>query len=213
MHKIKSWVRTHKYCLAGLYLFIFLAGFFALELAAPEPKYIIHSTLDDMIPFNEWFILPYIMWYVWIPAFLIFFMIKDRDAFLKLCFVMFGGATFCLIVYAVAPNGLDLREPITSTNICAAILKILRYIDPPVNVCPSIHVASMAAVLFAISGSREFKNSVPMKIFAWVITFAVSIATLFIKQHSVVDVVCGWLLTFVFSLVWKVFIGPKVENL
>ena len=28
-----------------------------------DPKYIIHSPLDDFIPFNEWFIFPYGSWF------------------------------------------------------------------------------------------------------------------------------------------------------
>ncbi len=29
--KIVQWIKTHRYCLAGLYLFVFLAGFFMLQ--------------------------------------------------------------------------------------------------------------------------------------------------------------------------------------
>ena len=53
------WIKTHPYCLINLYLVFYLIGFFALEAFVPEPKYIIHSALDDWIPFNEWFVLPY----------------------------------------------------------------------------------------------------------------------------------------------------------
>ena len=100
----------------------------------------IHCAVDDLIPFNEWFVLPYFLWYAWVPVFMIYFMIKDREAYLRLCFVMFAGATFCLFVYLLAPNGLNLRQEITSQNFCAQIVRFLRSVDPPNNVCPSMHV-------------------------------------------------------------------------
>ena len=45
------WIKTHKYALVGLYLFVFLAGFGLLELVVKEPKVIIHCPVDDWIPF------------------------------------------------------------------------------------------------------------------------------------------------------------------
>lgn len=108
------WIKTHKYALVGLYLFVFLAGFGLLELVVKEPKVIIHCPVDDWIPFCEWFVIPYFLWYAWVPVFMIWFMVKSRYDYLKLCFVMLGGATICLVIYAIWPNGLDLRREITT---------------------------------------------------------------------------------------------------
>ena len=127
--QVMNWIKTHRYCLAGLYMMVFLSGFFLLELHEPSDVHIIHCAVDDLIPFNEWFVLPYFLWYAWVPVFMIYFMIKDREAYLRLCFVMFAGATFCLFVYLLAPNGLNLRQEITSQNFCAQIVRFLRSVD------------------------------------------------------------------------------------
>ena len=79
-----NWIKTHRYCLAGLYMLVFLSGFFLLELHEPSDVHIIHCAVDDLIPFNEWFVLPYFLWYAWVPVFMIYFMIKDREAYLRL---------------------------------------------------------------------------------------------------------------------------------
>ena len=149
-----NWIKTHRYCLAGLYMLVFLSGFFLLELHEPSDVHIIHCAVDDLIPFNEWFVLPYFLWYAWVPVFMLYFMIRDREAYLRLCFVMFAGATFCLFVYLLAPNGLNLRQEITSQNFCAQIVRFLRRVDPPNNVCPSIHVSS-TVVVHQVCGTRN----------------------------------------------------------
>ena len=41
-----------------LYWVVYLVWFFWLDLTIKDPKYIIHSPLDDSIPFNEWFVFP-----------------------------------------------------------------------------------------------------------------------------------------------------------
>ena len=199
-----QWIKTHKYSLAGLYLFVFLAGFFLMERLVPVPKYIIHCRLDDLIPFNEWFVLPYFLWSLWVPVFMVYFMLRDKRAYLELCFIMFAGATLCLIIYAVWPNGLNLRQEITADNFCADIMRFLRSVDTSTNVCPSIHVSSTVAVHLVICRSESFRESRRMKGISLLATVAICAATVCIKQHSVIDVFWGWALSQALALVtWK----------
>ena len=203
------WLKEHKYCLIGLYLFVFLAGFFVLEAAAPKPKVIIHCAADDWIPFNEWFILPYALWYLWVPACMFCFMLRDKAAYLELCFNMFTGATLCLFIYALWPNGLDLRREITADNICADLVRLLRSIDPPCNVCPSIHVSSTAAVHLTLCRSRSLGKSAGMRALSIIVTAAICASTMFIKQHSLIDVLCGWLLSLSLTAASSIYTKQK----
>ena len=221
-----EWIKTHRYCLVGLYLFVFLAGFFIIQQIIVEPVYVVHSVVDDWIPFNEWFVLPYVLWYPWFPGFLLYFMFKDKAAFLRLCFVMFLGMTICLVIYVIWPNGVDLRREITADNFCADIVRLLRAIDSPVNVCPSIHVSSTTAVHRVICTAECFRHNYSSQMademksgaagaaedkksfglfgqnkggsMIWlsrIVTWAICLSTMFIKQHSIIDVIWGWVLT------------------
>lgn len=207
--QVMNWIKTHRYCLAGLYMLVFLSGFFLLELHEPSDVHIIHCAVDDLIPFNEWFVLPYFLWYAWVPVFMIYFMIKDREAYLRLCFVMFAGATFCLFVYLLAPNGLNLRQEITSQNFCAQIVRFLRSVDPPNNVCPSIHVSSTVAVHLTICHAASVRNKKPIRTLSWIVTILICLSTMFIKQHSLVDVLCGWILSLILDEIVNVWVLVK----
>lgn len=47
------WAQRRPHLWFQLYWVIYLIWFFWLDLTIQTPKYIIHSPLDDMIPFNE----------------------------------------------------------------------------------------------------------------------------------------------------------------
>ena len=187
-----------------LYWPIYMLCFSILERGWIRPYY--HPTyciVDDWIPFCEWFVIPYFLWYAWVPVFMIWFMLKSRYDYLKLCFVMLGGATICLVIYAIWPNGLDLRREITAHNFCAEVVRFLRSVDPPYNVCPSIHVSSTVSVHRIICQSRSFRDNKKMKWISRGVTWAICLSTMLIKQHSVIDVVCGWLLTEVMTVLYN----------
>ena len=92
-----------------LYWVIYLVWFFALDWTITDPTYIIHSPLDDLIPFNEWFIFPYCSWFFLLAGVTGLLWWHDPKSYDKLCLMMFSGMTFCLILYMILPNGVDLR--------------------------------------------------------------------------------------------------------
>ena len=86
-----------------LYWVVYLVWFFWLDLTIKDPKYIIHSPLDDSIPFNEWFVFPYCSWFLLLAGVTALLWWYDTASYDKLCLSMFAGMTFCLNVYMVLP--------------------------------------------------------------------------------------------------------------
>ena len=62
LSQLRSRCRPHLWY--QLYWVVYLIWFFWLDLTVTAPKYILHSPLDDLIPFNEWFVLPYCSWFL-----------------------------------------------------------------------------------------------------------------------------------------------------
>ena len=174
--------------------------------------YIIKCSLDALIPFNEWFIIPYSLWFLWFPGVAAFFLwhaLKNNEQearadFIKLCIVMFSSMSVSLIIYVIFPNGIDLREPIERENIAAGIVRLIRAADTPYGVCPSIHVATIVAEALVIRDSSLKLLSKKLKYFAYFITVLIMYSTMAVKQHSIVDVIAGTVLAAVIYFIYSV---------
>ena len=204
----KSFIKDNMYCLWLLYLPCYLFYFARLQLReVPASEVtIIETTLDRMIPTIPAFFIPYAMWWIIFPGALVIFLFwGTKKDFLKLCFILFGGYTICMVVYTIWPNGLNLREPLESADIFSLAVNWLRSIDPPRNVCPSMHVSSTIAIDLVV---RECKYIKPLyKNTETIIAILICASTMFIKQHSVIDVVLGWIMSILLWLIWKRFLS------
>ena len=189
---LRSRLKPHLWFQA--YWVVYLVWFFWLDLTITDPKYIIHSPIDDFIPFNEWFVFPYCSWFLLLAAVTALLWWNDTESYDKLCLMMFSGMTFCLILYMVLPNGLDIRptaEAVGRDNIAMQIMQLLWKADASVNVCPSIHCQSSGCMALAFSQSRLAKGRPGLKVLAWVWAALICASTVFTKQHSILDVVYG----------------------
>lgn len=206
VESIKNWCQKHPYKMAILYLIFYLAVFNWLE-ANVVPRYIIHCKLDEMIPFCEAFIIPYIFWFAYIPGTFIWFERRGWQDYSKLCLMMFSGLTICLAIYYVLPTGLNLRlaqEP-HETGFLYNMVSLLRAIDTPTNVCPSIHVMNTVMVFQAVCSLDNLKHRKLTIAIHFVIMILICASTVLLDQHSVIDVICGAMMSFVLhGLVYKV---------
>lgn len=203
-----NYIKSHKYSLLLLYLPCYLAAFFIID-RLPLDHYIIRCPLDDYIPFNQYMMIPYAIWYAWFPGWLLYFLTKSKEDFIKLAAVMFSGMTISLIIYVVFPNGVDLREPITGTDICSRALSWIRKMDTPYGVCPSIHISTIAAIMLVIKDTKLPDFTPTVRGYCMVITLLIAYATMATKQHSIVDVACGALLSAALYYGYEFFMKKK----
>lgn len=196
--------------LIGL-LLAYLALFFALDFAsesslfADRQRHIIHCALDDLIPFNEWFAIPYFIWFLAFPGSLLFFLLLDKRDFADLCLVVFGGAVFCFAVYLLWPNGLQLRpEPAElNDNLLCRLMQLVWLVDAPNNVCPSLHVSISCAIGLVTWRSLRLRPYLGLRLAVAGLMLLICISTVFVKQHSVLDVAAGILLSSILYLILK----------
>lgn len=192
MKKLKVFAAKYKHGAILSYFFIYLAWFFYLENKVTTKFTPVHSRLDDIIPFNEYFVIPYFLWFAYIFATVAYFFFKSKSDFYKCCAYLFIGMTICLIIYTIWPNGHYLRpknlKALGRDNIFIDILSILYRIDTATNVFPSIHVYNSVGAMIAINKSGKLHQIKWLQWSALILTILICLSTVFLKQHSVLDI-------------------------
>lgn len=173
-----------------LYLLDWVAFFimyFITENFIPVKNcYVVHSPVDDMIPFCEIFVIPYVMWYVWIVATLLYFMFYNTDNFKNLMKFIIITQIVAMAVYIIFPNMQDLRPAeFERDNVFTKVVGILYTVDTNTNVCPSLHVAYSLGL--ASVWLKEKSATPVVKVMMVVMAVLVCMSTMFIKQHSFID--------------------------
>ena len=206
VENIKKWFKKYPYAIAILYMMFYLSVFSWREKNV-VPKYIIHCKLDEMIPFCEAFIIPYVSWFVYVPAAFIWFKHRGWEDYKKLCLMVFTGLTICLGIYFVFPTGLNLRlaQNPHETGFLYNMVHLLRAIDTPTNVCPSIHVMNTVMIFQAVCSLDHLKNRKLTIAVHFVIMVLICASTVLLDQHSVIDVICGIMMSvLIHGCVYKV---------
>ncbi|SDB62337.1 MULTISPECIES: phosphatase PAP2 family protein [unclassified Butyrivibrio] len=174
-----------------IYAFVYFTWFFHLE-GTKELHYTeIHAALDDKIPFLEIFIIPYLGWFVYCSFFFFLFLLMyDMEDFFKNAAFFFTGMTLFLIISSIWPNIQYMRPAVMPRdNIFTHMIQNLYKTDTPTNLWPSIHVYNAIGTHLAISNSKRFEKW--LKNSSLVFCILIILSTMFIKQHSVIDVLGG----------------------
>ena len=212
----RSWFSRHPLCFMALYLILYLSAFNFLNTQIHMPHILVHCRLDDLIPFCKYAVIPYFAWFPWIPFTLFYLLYKaPREDFWRLCIPLFTGMTMTLLFYAIVPNGLALRPKyVPGTDIFAQLVRMIYRSDTPMNVCPSIHVFNSVTLMLAYYRSAIFDAPRRrwMRPAAMVLCVSISLSTILLNQHSVIDVVFGLLLALLLDLTASVLQRSPVQH-
>ena len=172
------------------YLFGWI-GYFALyflteNLIAPERCVSVHAPLDDLIPFCEIFVIPYVGWYALIVFCLIYFALYSPESFKKLMTFIIVTQVTAMAIYIAFPSRQDLRPLyFERENILTAIMGLIYRFDTNTGVCPSLHVAYSLGIA---SVWLKFDTKKWAKALVTLFCLWVCISVAFVKQHSVIDI-------------------------
>lgn len=152
------------------------------------------TALDSLIPFNKYFVVPYIYWYIYMAAVFAYFAITDGKKYFKFLFGIILGMIICFIIYYIFPTTVP-RPLLKGDDIFIRAVSFIYKRDNPYNCFPSIHV--LDSFLAAIYINREEILPQRFKIISSIISFSIIISTLFIKQHYVYDALSAMVLSYV----------------
>ncbi len=193
MFKLLQKLKTeYPHAILVLYFAIYLPWFSWLNVFSPtRPNTTeMYCKLDDLIPFNELFVIPYFVWFAYIAVSYVFLLFNDRNDFIRMCIFLYGGMTICLIIYTLFPNNQTLRvdyDALGRNNFLIEAIRLLQEGDTPYNVFPSIHCFNSIGMNIALFKNKWCKKHPWLLVFVTVLTILICLSTVFVKQHSILD--------------------------
>jgi len=188
-------LQKYKHAWALSYFLLYMLVFHFLEQHITSNFYVIHMKIDDYIPFCEYFILPYMAWFPYVAAGVIFLMFTDVEEYKKLLIFLYTGMTIFLVISAVFPNGHMMRPVFFEhNNVFTSMVKTLYVADTETNVFPSIHVYNAIGIHCAVSRSKKLASHKWLQNMSLLLVILIILATLFLKQHSVSDDLASFLM-------------------
>ena len=214
---VKRFLSTYKHGFWILaYMIFYLLGFYILEHAGHRHYHVIHSVFDDMIPFCEYFVIPYYLWFIYLVVGICWFIFfcRDKREYYKMVSVLAIGMTIFLIVSCVFPNQQDLRPAVfANDNIFTRMVAALYRTDTPTNVLPSIHVFNSVVLFIALNRTPQLQPYRMVRFLSGLLSALIVLSTMFLKQHSVVDVSLGILMSGAVQMFCdRVFAGEEQER-
>ena len=163
MMNIKTIFQKYKHILFILYFPVYMNCFLWLEAREDIPFTDIHCFLDDWIPFAEIFTIPYLLWFVYVAAVLVFLFFQKNhlEDYYRCVITLIMGMSTCLFIYLIFPNEQNMRPDLTTLghrNILTDIIQVIYNSDTKTNVLPSIHVYNAVAIHVAFATSHSFRE-------------------------------------------------------
>lgn len=174
---------------------VYLTGFGLLENRGHADYRIVHMMIDDYIPFCEIFVVPYLLWLLYVPAVLIFLFFRNKTEYRKNAFFLCTGMAVFLLVSWVCPNIQHLRlQEFPRDNAFTHLIGLLWKVDTPTNLFPSIHVYNSLGAHLAVMHNRELSGRKWIRRGSLALCVSIILSTMFIKQHSAFDVLTAFLM-------------------
>ena len=190
-----QFIKKYKHGLIILaYAIVYLTLFGYLEQKPVRGFHVIDTVFDSHIPFCEYFIVPYLLWFPYQVITVLYFIFcnKNKKEYYQLIFNMMMGMTVFLIVSYVYPNVLHLRpSEFPRDNVFTDLVRWLYRTDTPTNVLPSIHVFNSLAIHMSLTNCQALRGKKNVRIASFILTMLIIMSTMFLKQHSVIDVCMG----------------------
>lgn len=168
----------------------FVAHYLTETQIPPERCTPVSLGLDSRIPFCEWFLIPYVFWYFLIAFSLGHFFRKSADSFVRLQSFFILAQIFATAIYVLFPSRQELRpEFFPRDNLLSRGVALIYRIDTNTGVCPSLHVALSLGIASVWLKAPE--AGAPAKSLIGISVVLICLSTLFIKQHSALDLLAA----------------------
>ncbi len=197
LYRIRTILRSvpEGYLWLPLLIFAELTGYLLINnLTRVRVPYTLALHTDALLPFIPSFSIFYVM--EWILGFLPFLLLKDKKM-IRLTTMLYLGVMALSYFFFLAFPVQMLRPEIIPQTATGHLVAFIYGIDLPYNTFPSLHI-----ILMLLSGLILLSVRNPAAPFVLLMFFPVSLSTLLIKQHYVLDVLAGVVIAAIAFLVF-----------
>jgi membrane-associated phospholipid phosphatase len=153
--------------------------------------YSLVTVLDQHIPFIAYFIAPYLAWYVLMFVILAWFMKHDDELYIASVVSICAGLLLSFMVYAVFQTTVP-RPIVLGQDLFSRLTRFMYGMDNPYNAFPSIHVMTAYVIFIASGKAKSYGPKIGLA--SQMLSVLVILSTVFLKQHTLMDVFGGILL-------------------
>lgn len=83
----RKYYEKYKHLWILLYFFVYMAWFNYVEKTVTTHFHVIHVPIDDYIPFCEYFVIPYLLWFPFVGWGIAYMALHNKTDYYKLCAV------------------------------------------------------------------------------------------------------------------------------
>ena len=180
-------------------LIIFQISLYFFAKFTPFEYHIVNIEFDNYIPFISIFVFPYILWYI--SLFLVPYLFSKYDETLYQVYIktILISLLIAFLIYYFYPTTL-IRDNVVVKDIPTYLLSLIYELDTPaLNCLPSAHcILSFVHIYITLIIEKMNKK---VKLLIIIQSILVILATVFIKQHVIVDVISAFILSLVVYLI------------
>ena len=182
---------------------VYLISFFILENVTLS-YHVVECSADALIPFCEWFLIPYVLWHALIALLSLYLLFFDFQGLKKL--IAYFAITYLIAfsAYIIWPTCQNLRptEFDRDNPLIWLTVHVIYGTDPSTNVSPSMHVLGAIGLWMAARRTPRFSGRFARCCW-FIVCLAICLSTVFLKQHSLLDLLTalpaalfGWLVVY-----------------
>mgnify|MGYP000961112352 CR=1 FL=1 len=161
---------------------------FNKPLDSVETTPCLHSAIDERIVFSPAWIIPYVIWYFFLPSVALTLMFKDKKQCGITLLTMTLGVLFCYLTYSFFQTQVP-RPDVPGADLFSRLVRLIYSIDQPYNAFPSIHVLVTYALMLGTAKAQGINKAAKAAI--WVVGWSIILSTVFVKQHVAADILGG----------------------
>ena len=192
--------RYERTILLILIIIIFLLSYFSINnFTEGRNTHTLAFGFEKNIPFIPFFIIFYFLTYI--TAAMPYFVVKEINDYRRIALAYLSVIFVSSVVYLIYPVK-TIRPEINGEGIFLYMVNLVYGIAKPYNLFPSLHVAlSTLSTLVCLKHNKIIGHVLI------VLLFLISLSTLFVKQHYLVDIIFAIFLAF---LAYHLFLFKKV---